>query len=154
MGNMICIWLQQEAADCSTRRRLRAAERGAVRACASNVSVCVWEVVGVCVRLMPVCTTCACVCACGCACACVFVSLTLAGRQEERRTNQRARFHKSWLLIGQEGKGIVNKEKSLSGTAPERAPTPPLRPPPPLAAAVGAAPVSPVCVSASERAGG
>lgn len=35
MGNMICIWLQQEAADCSTRRRLRAAERGALR-------VCVW----------------------------------------------------------------------------------------------------------------
>lgn len=57
-------------------------------------------------------------------CMCVFLSLTLAGRQEERRTNERARFHKSWLPIGREGKGIVNKEKSLSGTARSGLPLP------------------------------
>lgn len=55
---------------------------------------------------------------------CACLSLTLAGRQEERRANQRARFHKSWLLIGREGQGIVNKEKSLSGSAAERVPLP------------------------------
>lgn len=59
---------------------------------------------------------------------CVFVSLALAGRQEERRANGRARFHKSWVLIGRQGKGIANKEKSLSGTARSEAPTPPPRP--------------------------
>lgn len=64
----------------------------------------------------------------GGASGCVFVSLALAGRQEERRANRRARFHKSWVLIGRQGKGIANKEKSLSGTARSEAPTPPPRP--------------------------
>lgn len=40
MGNMICIWLLQEAANCSTRRRLSAAERGTVCELA-YASVCV-----------------------------------------------------------------------------------------------------------------
>ncbi|KAG8130786.1 hypothetical protein E2320_017334 [Naja naja] len=37
-------------------------------------------------------------------------------RNEEPPSNEKARFHKSWPLIGQKGKGIGNKEKSLSGT--------------------------------------
>lgn len=115
----------------------------------SNVRVCVCVYARVCVRagarLVPVCTVCVYVR------ACLFLSLTLAGRQEERRANQRARFHKSWLLIGQEGKGTVNKEKSLSGTAPERAPAPRLgrRRSRPL---WGLRPVPP-CVSACEGTG-
>ncbi|ETE72881.1 hypothetical protein L345_01286, partial [Ophiophagus hannah] len=41
---------------------------------------------------------------------------SVSGIYEVPPSNEKARFHKSWPLIGQKGKGIGNKEKSLSGT--------------------------------------